>query len=226
MTLSQLSTLVLSWLDDEQQGYFNSTDITTWMNLAHRQVQLELLQAGWNWYMKPVETYTVYGQADYLWPSDFLVEHRLECVLSGTGATENRQPISPITTNMSDLVPLAQSTPTNYYIKKDRFTLTPVPDSGGAGPSGAYLMRLYYSYMVPDLVNPTDVPDVPEQFMEMVALYAAFNGFIKDDRAPQNLLSKKEEMKVLMRQSSVDRTQDMARQVVQVQEYDDNGWMY
>lgn len=219
MTRAQISTLVLSWLDDEQQGYFNTNDVNTWINLAHRQVQLELLQAGSNWYMKPVETFTVIGQADYLWPSDFVVEHRLEVVLSGTGTNENRQALVPVTTNMSDLIPLAKSTPTNYYIKKDRFTLTPVPDS-------AYLMRLYYSPMVADLASDSDVPDIPEQFMEMVALYAAFNGFIKDDRPPDILLAKKQEFLILLRQSAVDRTQDLSRQVVEVQDYDANGWWY
>lgn len=226
MNLSQIQSNVLAWLDDENQGYFNANDVLNWVNNACYQTELQMIQAGNNWFMKPVETYTVYQQADYLWPSDFLVEHRIEVVLSGTGTSENRQALVPITTNMQDLIPITSGVPSNYYIKKDRFTMSPVPDQGGPGPSGSYLTRLYYSYLIPQLVNPTDVPDIPTQFHEYICLLAAYNGFIKDDRAPANLVAKLEQYETLMKQSLVDRTQDLARQVVQVQDYDMNAWWW
>ncbi len=64
MTRAQLSSLVVSWLDDANQGYFTPSNVNTWLNLAQRQVQMRLLQAGNNWYMKPAETLTVVNQAD------------------------------------------------------------------------------------------------------------------------------------------------------------------
>lgn len=218
MTRSEISGLILSWLDDEQQGYFNSTDVNRWINLAQRQVQMMLLQQGQNWYMKPVETTLVVGQSDYVLPSDFMVEHRLEIITSSYGtSSETRQPLTPITTNQQDFVSLNNGTPTNYYIKKDRITLSPYP-------STAYTLRLYYSPRVSDLANDSDVPDVPEQFMEYLAILACFDGFIKDDRAPDNLLAKKVKYEELFKQMADTRLQDKSRQVVQTQDYEPYGY--
>jgi hypothetical protein len=218
MTRLDINNLVLSWLDDNTGGYFTPAQVNVWINLAHRQVQMLLLQAGENYYMKPVETTTVAGQADYILPADFMVEHRLEYVLSGTGPNESRQPITMITTNQQDMVSIGLGNPANYYIKKDRVTLSPTP-------AQAWPLRIYYSPMVQDLTGDTDVPDVPEQYMEYVALLAAFNGFIKDDRAPQNLQAKMMQFELLLKQMSEDRTQDASRQVVQTMDYD-NGSFY
>lgn len=217
MTRAQLSALCLSWLDDEKQGYFTPTDVNTWLNLAQRQVQLMLLQAGQNWYMKPVETLTVLGQCDYVLPVDFVQEHRIEIVITGTGVNEDRRPLKPITTNQQDLVALTLAPPTNYYIKKDRISVSPWPDN-------QYVMRLYYSPRVSDMTADTDSPDVPEQFMELVAILAAFNGFIKDDRTAENLVAKKNEYIALMKQAATGRTTDQSRQVVISGDYETGNW--
>ena len=212
MIRSDLRILMLSWLDDARSGYFDATTCNTWLNLAQRQVQMRLLQAGQNWYMKPVETLTVADQADYVLPSDFMVEHRLELVVSGTGDQESRSPLTKITTNQQDMVPIGPGTPTNYYIKKDRITISPTP-------SQQWTLRLYYSPRVADMASDSDSPDVPEQFMEMVAIVAAFDGFIKDDRAPENLVAKMAAFEQLLKQMASERLQDRPREVVVIQDY-------
>ena len=219
MTRAQLRTLMLSWLDDSQSGYFSDTECNLWLNLAQRQVQMLLLQAGQNWYMKPVITTLVASQSDYVLPTDFMVEHRLEIILSGSGSTENRQPLTPITTNQQDLVSIALGNPSSYYIKKDRVTLSPTPQT-------ALTMRLYYSPRVADMTADADSPDVPEQFMEFVAILAAYDGFVKDDRAPENLVLKKEKYEQLLKQMSDDRTQDQSRQVIEYGSFDGYGALY
>lgn len=213
MTRSDIRTLILQWLDDVQGAYFDSTTLNTWINLAQREVQKLLLQAGVNYYMTPVQTSTVSGQADYVLPSDFITLHRLEIVISGTGVNENRQPLGPITTNQQDLVLITSGIPTNYYIKKDRVTVSPTPDN-------TYTLRLYYSPRVADLAGDSSTPDVPEQFMEYVAILAAYNGFIKDDRAPENIVAKKAKYEELLKQMASERTQDISRQVVVTRDYD------
>lgn len=222
MQLSDIQNLLASWLDDANQGYFTPAQTLPWIQLAHKQVQLILLNAGQNYYQIPVETYCVTGQSDYLFPSDFLIEHRLEIILNTPATTtynENRQPLVAITTNQQDQIELALGPPTNYVIKKDRYTVSPTPDL-------PYLMRLYYSPLVYLIQNPTDVPDCPDQFVELIPLLAAFNGFIKDDRAPANLTQKLEDFKMLVKQLSTNRTQDASRQVVQTEVWDTGGWMY
>jgi len=216
MTRAELRTLMRSWLDDTNGGYFTDANCNTWLNLAQRRIQMDLLQAGQNWYETVAETTTVASQADYLFPSDFVVEHRIEIVMSGAGPTESRQMLSPITTNQQTFVSIALGAPTNYFIKKDRFTVSPTPDK-------AYLLRLYYSPMVADLGSDSTTPDVPEQLIEYVALLAAFDGFIKDDRAPTNLMAKKEEYKQILKQMANTRTADVPRQIVTVTDYDNMG---
>ncbi len=216
MTLLQGRTLILGWLSDPNAGYFTSSLVNTWINLAQKQVQGMLLQAGENWYEKPVETITVIGQADYALPNDFIDEHRLEVVLDGTGLNENRRPLNSLTTNEQDLVPITSGQPQAYKIKKDRVTISPTPDA-------VYTLRLYYSPLVSDLSSDSDVPDVPDQFVELVWLIAAFNGFIQDDRAPQSLLLRKNELELQLKRRAEARTQDKSRYVRQVEDYDNYG---
>lgn len=212
MTRTTVKSIVLSWLDDANASYFTDANLNNWINQAQKHAQFILVQSGHNWYMKPVETYTVIGQTDYILPSDFVEAHRFEIILSGTGVNENRQFLSRITTNEQDLVSITSGPPVAYYIKKDRVTVSPTPDQ-------AYLMRLYYSALVGDLSNDSDSLDVPEEFCEYVCLLTAFNGFIKDDRVPDNLLAKKIEFEKLFKDMAVDRTTDSSRHVVQVQEW-------
>jgi hypothetical protein len=214
VTRAQISSLMMSWLDDIQQGYFLPAQANVWINLAQRQVQQKLLLAGQQFYCKPVETTSIIGQSDYLWPSDFIVEHRIEIVLTGYGTpNEVVQSLKPITLNQKDALTTNLGQPLNYFIKKDRFTVLPTPQS-------AQVIRLFYSPMVADLQNDTDVPDVPEQFMEYVAILAAYDGFIKDDRAPENLMAKKVTYEKMLERMANNRTQDQSRKVVVSTDYD------
>jgi hypothetical protein len=211
-----MKTLVWGWLDDPNGTYFTTTILDTWINLAQREVQKKLLNVGQNWYVKPVTTVTVANQQDYVLPTDFVSEHRLELITSGTGVNENPQPIKPITTNQKDLYAIGTGTPTVYSIKKDRVSLYPIP-------SQVWTMRLFYSPIVTDLSSDSDTPDVPLQFQEYVAIIAAFNGFIKDDRAPQNLLTKAQEYENMLKKIAQERRQDQSRQVVDRGNYDSFG---
>jgi hypothetical protein len=217
-SVAQLTTLILSWLDDESAGYFTASNTITWINFAQREVQKQLVMAGENYYVKPIETLTVVGQADYVLPSDFLKEHRLEIVISGTGSNEIRQPLSAITINEQDLVSIAPGQPTNYYLKKDRITISPTPSVANQ------VMRMWYSYKILDVALTTDIPDIPEEYMEYVALLAAYNGFIKDDRPPENLVLKANEYKERLKQMAEDRLQDSSRHVVMTEDYGYGGW--
>jgi hypothetical protein len=214
MLVSTASTIISTWLDDPNNGYFTTATIITWLNLAQRHVQNELLQAGNNWYLKPVETTLIPGQSDYLFPLDFLQEHRLEVVLSDYGTpNENCQAITPITLNQQDMVSRRLGNPTNYYFKKDRLVVSPTPQFSN-------ILRLHYSPRTIDVTVSTDSLDVPEQFAEYACLTAAFDGFIKDDRAPDNLVLKKNRYEEMIKKMAVDRINDIPRQVVNVMDFD------
>lgn len=219
MTRLDIQNLIASWLDDEQKTYFTSTVVNRWINLAQRQVQQKLLQAGQNYYVVPVETTTVANQKDYVLPTDFMQMNRLELVLDGTGVDETIQKIEEITLNEKDFFANRTGPPGAYFIKKDRITLLPVPDQ-------AYTLRLFYSPIVTDLTGDSQSPDIPEQFMEYLAILACYDGFIKDDRGPENLERKRVVYEELLKNMANDRTMDRAREVVVRESYDSSGYIY
>lgn len=220
-TVGQLQTLMLSWLDDPLNGYYTPDQTLVWLNFAQREVQKQLVMAGFNWYVKSVETFTITGQNDYVFPNDFLTEHRIEIVTSNYGTVnEVRVPLTAVTLNQQDNSGIQGSgQPLQYYIKKDRITMQPAPQIQNQ------VIRLYYSYKVQDLTLTTDVPDIPEEFMEYVALVATYNGFIKDDMAPDNLNGKILEYKERLKQLAEERTQDASKQIVETEEFGWGSWV-
>lgn len=217
-TVGQLQTLMLSWLDDPNAGYFTAANTIQWINLAQREVQKQLIMAGENYYVQTSTTLTVVGQAQYVLPSDFLKEHRIEIIEEGTGSNEVRQALVEITINQQDFIPIALGQPENYYLQKNSIFISPTPSIPNQ------VMRLYYSYRAADIALTTDICDIPEEFQEYIALLAAYNGFIKDDRAPENLNGKIMEYKERLKQMAEDRMQDAGRGIVITDEYASTGW--
>ena len=208
MTLADLQNLTAYWLDDVNFGYFTKPQINVWLNNAQVECQKILLQAKANYYVTPVQTTLVVNQNDYVLPADFMTEHRLEVVMSGTTPNEDLLPLSPITINQQDLVPNRTGTPQFYFLKKNRIRLYPAPDT-------ALTMRLYYSYQVSDMVNLTDVPDIPAAYHEYLAISAAMDGLLKDGRSNAQMAEKIKYFVRLMKQESEARTEDAPRGVVQ-----------
>lgn len=213
MTRAELRTLILEWLDDVNAGYFTTATVNTWINNAQREVQKKLLEAGDNYYLETVQTSTVASQADYVIPDDFVKLHRLELILSGTGVNENRLQLNPITLNQQFDYGNGLGTPIAYALKKNRLTLFPTPDQ-------VYTLRLYYSPRVADMNSDSDIPDVPEDYQELIAIEAAFNGFIKDDRSPAVLIDKQAKYIQQLKQTSEDRKQDRSRRVIETDDVD------
>ncbi len=217
MTLSDLENLTAYWLDDVNFGYFTKTQIDVWLNNAQAEVQKMLLQAKANFYVTPVQTTLVVNQADYVIPSDFMVEHRLEVVISGAPPNEDVVPLAPMTLNQQDMVPNRIGTPQFYFLKKNRIRVYPAPDT-------ALTMRLYYSYSVANMVNSTDIPDVPTPYQEMLAIYAARDGLIKDGRSNTAIMEKMAQFETLLKQQSESRNEDAPRGIVQTG--NDNSQMF
>jgi hypothetical protein len=211
MNLSDLQQLTLSWLDDPNATYFTLPQVNRWLNNAQKEVQKHLVQAGQMFYLKPVQTNTIYGQADYVLPIGFLKLHRLEIVISGAPPFESTVPLSYVTLNQQDLVPPQIGQPQFYHIKRNRLTLFPAPDS-------ILPLRLYYSYQVTDLVNQTDVPDCPDHYQEFIAVLATIDGLLKDQRDPTPMLGKRAYYENLLKQDAQERHQDAPRSIVQTGE--------
>lgn len=210
MTRGEIRQLCLYWLDDLQGAYFTPVQMNVFINNAQREVQKQLVQSGEDYYLKVLQTITVMNQGDYVLPDDFFNLRRLELVTSGTGINENKIWLTPITLNQQDIVlNLGNGTPNNYVLKQNRFTIYPYPDQSDMP------LRLYYAYRVQDMTSDNDVPDIPQDYHEYIAVLATLDGFIKDDRSNKNITDKKNYYLQLMKQVSDDRKRDQSRQVVQ-----------
>ena len=207
MTLTELKALVSYWVDDVNFGYFTEVQVTRFLNQAQREVQKQLIQSGELYYLKCQETTMVADQQDYVVPTDIVMTHRMEIVLSGTAPNENKQAVTPMTLNQQDLLGYSTGTPVAYVYKKNRFALFPIPDTG-------LTLRIYYSYRVVDMTLDADIPDVPEDYQEYIAVLATIDGFIKDDRNNKNIMEKRDHYVKLLKEAAQIRTADQPRSVV------------
>jgi len=219
MTRGELRTLVLSWLDDANAGYFTPAQVNVFLNNAQRTVQKRLIKAGQNYYVKCVTTSLVVNQADYVLPLNFKKVHRLEIIISGTSPNEGVCPLAPITINQQDYIANGAGTPSAYFIKKNRLVLRAVPDQ-------TYTMRMLYSYEVSDMELDADEPDCPPAYHELIALHAAEDGFLKDGRSSELLSKKLEQYKIELDQDAQERNQDVPRMVVQTNNDYDAGFFW
>lgn len=206
MNFGELKDLTAYYLDDLNFGYFTTTQVGRFLNNAQYEVQKMLIGAHENWYFKCVETDTIDGQADYILPEDFLKLIRLEVVIDSSANTV--QMLQPITINQQGLYPNQDGQPLVYYIRKNRVVLLPTPDT-------AYTLRLSYAYLVTEMTQDSNTPDIPAQYHELLAVMAARDGRIKDDRDANPLLERKFQMYVDMLKSDADdRNVDVPRSIV------------
>lgn len=211
MTFSSLQTMVSYIVDDLNFGYFTQSQVQFWVNNAQREVQKKLLQTPGNWYAIRVNTPTVQNQSDYVLPSNFLKVHRCELVLSGTPPNEVKGPVDFVTPNEVDQLPPGPGTPSCAYILQNILSIYPAPDTANQ------TLRIFYSYLVADMVNPTDTPDVPYQYEELIGLLAARDAFIKDGRDPAPLDQKIAYYDVMMKQDAEQRQITSGRRIVSTQ---------
>lgn len=207
MTLAELRNSVWYWLDDLQGGYFTQPQVDVWLNNAQKKVQNMLVGVGQNFYLKCVETTLVVNQNEYVMPSNLKKVNSLYLIMSGTAPNETFSMIEPITTNEAFLTAYTNGTPQAYSITRSRLVLYPFPDQ-------PLTLRLKYTYLVSDMELDTDVPDVPESYHELIALYAAQDGFIKDGRANDLIVKKIKEYEDSFRSDANERRQDRPRSIV------------
>ncbi len=219
MDLGTLRTLVSQWVDDPQNGYFTVPTLNLFLNNAQREVQKLLIQAEDSYYTKLVTTSTIQNQQDYALPDDLLKITRLEVIAGGSGITADRRLMQNITINQQGQVAGQSGLPYCYYWQKSRLSLLPVPDQ-------AYPLNLYYDYLIVDMVNDMDIPDVPQDFQEYIAVLAAFDCFIKDDRIPANISMKKDYYEKLLKQMAEDRDISGPRMVVMTESDDYGGTLF
>lgn len=207
MTLAQIRTLVLSFLDDPDAGYFTNAQTLAFINNAQKEVQKIIAQGFEGHFLKAVYASTVANQREYQLPSDFKRLHRIELVLSGTNiSNESFIRIKKMSRNQQDMVYNNAGTPEFYYFQGNYLILTPAPDA-------VKTLRMYYEYGVPDLSADGDISEIPIQHHEMIAIVAARDGMIKDGRDASLLQKKIDDFTKMLKQDTEQRNADEPRTV-------------
>lgn len=198
---------MLSWLDDPNAGYFTEANMNAWINNAQKHVQRQLIQSGELYYAQEVQTTLVASTNEYALPDDYLRHHKMEIIVSGTFPNQNRTTLTQVTPMQASNFGYGTGLPVAYYMKKDSFVLLKCPDQ-------AYTLAMLYSYLVADMDDDADEPDVPLQYHEYIAVVASIDGFFKDQRDMTNLNEKVKYYETLMKQDAQNRAVDSPREVV------------
>lgn len=214
LTLGNLQTLVLSWLDDPDGTYFTSAQTKVWLNQAQKEVQKRLINLGDDYYVQKMSGTLVVDQDNYVLPTDFKKCHFLEIVVDGTaGATsERRAPMLYRTlSQLNTDGPQGTGRPFLYNIRKNILTVRPIPDS-------TYTIYLHQSYLLADMVNSGDLPDVPEDYREYIAVLATLDGFLKDQRDPSAfVMAKQTKYEKMLEESAKGRDVSQPRMVIETE---------
>lgn len=213
-TRAQLRTLVLSWLDDVNGTYFTSAEVNVWLNNAQRELQKRLIDKGENYYVQRLSGTLVADTDTYTLPTDFKKSHKLEIVLPGTsGVNEQRRILTPVTYVQLDAVSsVGTGMPVAVCFKRNAMILRPIPDQ-------AYTVYLHQSYQVVDMSSDADIPDVPADYAEYIAIRATLDGFMKDQRQPTEfIIAKKEEYEKMLTIDSQRRDVSSPRMVVSTED--------
>lgn len=209
MNRGELRELVWYWLNDPDGGYYTETQVNTWLNNALIECQKQLLDCGEYWYTTCAKTNFVQNEACYALPSNFLKANRLEIRVQGSSApNEVWTSIDPATLNEGAAVNFGNGQPMSVTIVRDCLLVRPIPDT-------TYLVRLYYSYKVAPMVDDLNVPDVPLQYQEYIALLAARDGYSKDASEPSSEFKEKfRDYKEMMKKDQIQRNRSQPRRVV------------
>lgn len=220
MTFLELRVLTSGLLDDVDNGYFTVSQVNTWLNNAQKEVQKLLNQAFEGHSLRPVQTTLVVNQREYQLPEDFKRLHRLEFIQQGTNIINYLlQRLQKITRNQQDMLPNNVGTPAAYYFMGNYIVLVPAPDT-------PYVMRMEYEYLLANMVADGDTPDLPTQYHEMIALYAARKGLLKDGRDVKTVQLEIDDFETGLKRDAEQRNADEPRTVVQTSNDDYGDYMY
>lgn len=215
MTLLQMRSLTLDWLDDPNAAYFQTSIVNLRLNLGMWELQKRLISANKEQFLSCVKTSTVANQQAYSLPTDFLQLVRLEWYETGTSLTSKPNPIMPMTPNQRDMITSVTGDPQYWTFAKNNIIIWPIP-------TRIVEVHLEYNYQTAFMTADSDIPDMPTLYHEYIPVLATRDCLIKDGRSIAPIQAKLDEYERLMAQIAVQRSADAPRMVVQTSQ--DWGW--
>lgn len=209
MTVGEIYTYVSYLVDDLEFGYFTKPQLLVFINQCQQEVQKKLIRAGFSWYLKDIEsTVTVANQEAYALPSDFLEINRLQ-IVTNPGVNEDKYTINSLN-GLSELDYFQEynGQPRAFYLRKTDIILVPKP-----AVAGKYL-RMKYNYKIANVTAEIDIPDIPTEYHEYLAMLVAIKCFIKDGREYSLLASWTKVVNDELEAMATSRLQDKPRMVI------------
>jgi hypothetical protein len=206
MTRLQLENLIAIWLNDPEKTFFSPSTIQTRINLAQKVLQAILIDSYQDRYTVCVTAPTIINTGRYLLPTDFRKMRRLEILTAGSGDTGTYRKIDPMDLNGQDLLVQGAGVPKNYFIVRNHIYLRQVPNQ-------VWTMHMNYIYRVADLTLDADVPDIPDEYHEFLAILAVRADLIQDGADINPILELKKEYEEKIRQDAANRKPDGARMI-------------
>jgi hypothetical protein len=143
--------------------------------VANQKVNATIANLQEDFFITSATFSTTSGTKSYALPSDFRFIRRLEHYSTSDPndiVKVDEMPF-PRTEGQHEWPWASNGKPTNYVIRGSQLDIYPIPDD-------AYPMRLYYDARQSDLNQDSDSPTSPIEFHDMIALWAAILGLVKN----------------------------------------------
>ena len=177
MTLDDLITLTLEYLDDPNGRRYQPPLITSLINAGMDDVKRIVEDVD--------ETFFSNQKTESVSSSDDVLEFTLEPDVSKIIHVENTSQSPPLPgvqvnyqtrhpTFDSRFIPAGFAPPPEWYIRGNKI--------GIVNPSSSFTLRYTYSKVLPRLSSKSDTPEVPADYHDLIALQAAKRGFAIEQR--------------------------------------------
>ena len=159
MNLGQIIYAVQRMFGDTSGVQITEDDIIRWANLAQIDIarKVECIQ-------EHVATDTVAEDGSYPLPENFLSMKRV--TLSGALVQPTTLEKSDAALPYREVTPVAQGTPTSYFIWRNTLYLHPVPSV-----SESAILEVFYVRLPAPMLSEDDSPEIPETLHEDIIKY-------------------------------------------------------
>lgn len=211
-TRADIRGRVRFYIDESVQANFTDNDINYAINDVQQDVVLELVQVAEDYFVNstPSPITLEAGIQYYTLPADFLKVARVEDAQTGLMI-----PITDLDSQnnffQTPIPPLVNITAAGYaaMIVGTTIGFTPLPTT-------PQTVNLYYVPVAPDLQSDTDTTVIPRPYVDLLAIQAAIDCFIKDEADTAALERKYAAKLARLIRTSRDRQQQNPKKVRRV----------
>jgi hypothetical protein len=211
-TLLQLNQRTRFFLDEPVQANYQDSDINYAINQAQQDVATEISLVDEQYFVNTTPTVisSVGGQRFYPLNADVWKITRIEDV--ATGIRLEFESFTDQNNFFTFAPPLITGTDIGYSVSVvgNSIAITPTPSVSGIN------CQYWYVPQLPDMQANTDTSQIPPQFIDLVSISAALDGFVKDEDDISSLEAKYQKKWNQLIRASRNRQQQNPRHVTRI----------